>query len=373
MRGEPMAESKRSPREAGRVSPVLLLAGVVVVGAVVALIVLGGGKQPKDQEGTRRKAAETPAEGPPTGEVVVEAPPPEPRDESGEPVALSPEMARERLGELADAFRESLRHQFGSPQQHELATRMIRILEQTPESASALAKRLDDPACEDREASVMIGVLGAVNTKEAEGVLRGFLADDRRPTVRRQMALISIGQLQEPGPEIDEVLLRLHGERSELSANALMRLGTVGGRFRESDPARYRRIRTHIEQALSDAKDVDSTRLALRAAANLGFEEVPQALRDAAGSDEPGVRATVAKALVRVGNREADTLLLNLGLEDGSASVRIAALNALLRRQREGWAPKDALERPMADVLEHVAASDPHSAVREWAGKQKIY
>lgn len=227
------------------------------------------------------------------------------------------------------------------------ASAMVRIvtaLRRAPDAPDDLLRFLDAHAGDDRLAAFLLGALGAAGTDAAQHALARFLADARRPERRRVTALTALVRLERPTAEIEAALRSLLDSPGDLGSSALLLLGATGSRLRESDPARFARIREELVRRAESSRD-DPLRhvAAIEAIGNLDPGELPGVVLAALESEEEIVRVAAIQVLAQV--REA------------KAGERVA-----LRLTRD---PAPEVRRVAARVLAEVAGPDSEPALVE--------
>ncbi len=233
--------------------------------------------------------------------------------------------------------------------------RLLELARRDPAAVAALAQRLDDRPADEALAAGLLGVLGAAGTEAAQRALLDQIADPRRALDRRLTAVTAVAQVMEPTPALEEGLRALLAEQSDLGGSALLLLGAVAARVRDSDPARHERIVSELEAAASEAdREIGERRTAFSALANAAPTKVPAAVESALASDDDLLRAAGAEVLARVGAPAAEARLLSLLGSDPSPEVRVAAAEAL------GSRPRPKARAPLLAT----AASDASEEVR---------
>ncbi len=232
--------------------------------------------------------------------------------------------------------------------------RLLELARRDPVAVAAIAQRLDDRPSDEALAAGLLGVLGAAGTEAAQRALLDQITDPRHSADRRLTAITAVAQVMEPTPALEEGLRALAAEQSDLGSSALLLLGAVAGRVRDSDPARHERIVAELEAAASDVdREVGDRRTAFSALANAAPAKVPGAVEAALGSDDEYLRSAGADVLGRVGAAAAEARLVSLLRSDPSPEVRVAAAEALGGRPG-GAASATLLDAAGSDTAEEV-------------------
>jgi len=178
--------------------------------------------------------------------------------------------------------------------------RLVVLMQHSPIAADAIRTRLNGAACTLPAVAALTMCLGAAGTPAAQEVLREMLVDGRRPDAHRRQALIAVTQIVAPEPALDAVLVELLEARGRFSRPALLALGSVGGRVRESDPARHERIRERLLTSLRANPDPDALVHGLRAIENLRPLQAPAAVEDLLGHADRRVRNAAQRVLEEI-------------------------------------------------------------------------
>jgi hypothetical protein len=273
---------------------------------------------------------------------------------------------REQLGELDGLMAAGELHDKGAFRE---SARIIELIRQSDTAAEAVMDRLRAASCSDHLASVLTASLGSAGTKAAQEGLLELLAASGSTATRRQTALIAMFSIEEPLPRLDQGLTRLRAEHADLSGHALLVLGAIGRRVRESDRERYERLEKLVLSEAGEGAAENARLVGLQAVGNLGPEKVPDEVRDALASRHPLVRATAMHALRKIPDPEVERLLTQGFLEDEFPHARRTALKTLIARHRKGLAAK---RTPLSlEELLKKAARDPAEEVRELAEQAK--
>ncbi|MHC4137952.1 MAG: HEAT repeat domain-containing protein, partial [Planctomycetota bacterium] len=290
-----------------------------------------------------------------------------------------PESARRKMtpAEVKDAIREQLGELDRLLATGELRTqgalrvnaRIIELVRESDVAAEAVMDRLRAASCSDHLASMLTACLGSGGTEAAQEGLLEVLGAPAATSTRRQTALFAMLAIEEPVSRLDQALTRFRAEHADLSGHALLVLGAIGHKVRESDRKRYERIEKLVLSEISEGAAEGARMAALQAVGNLGPEKVPAPVRDALGSAHPLVRSVAMHALRKIEDPEVERILTQGFLEDEFPHVRRTALKALIERHRKGLAATPA-PLPLEELLAK-AAQDPAEEIRELAKRAR--
>jgi hypothetical protein len=244
------------------------------------------------------------------------------------------------------------------PDEIRAAEKLIHQLKATPGLADQLLDELRGKADDSPLASALLGILGAAGTPAAQADLFAVASSEDLPASFREMALFSYVQTGAPMPEADALLEGLYTQGGDLANTALLVLGAVGDKVRDSDPARFQQISDYVVGVLNTpGLSLNDYIAALNAVGNLGPSQVPAAVAQAAQSDNSLVRLNAIGSLARVTTDAALTLVMNAITNDPSPDVQAVAVKTL------------AAEKGAAAIgdLSAVATSGDSTAARQQA------
>jgi HEAT repeat protein len=244
------------------------------------------------------------------------------------------------------------------PDEIRAAEKLIHQLKATPGLADQLLDELRGEADDSPLASALLGILGAAGTPAAQADLFAVASSEDLPASFREMALFSYVQTGAPMPEADALLEGLYTQGGDLANTALLVLGAVGDKVRDSDPARFQQISDYVVGVLNTpGLSLNDYIAALNAVGNLGPSQVPAAVAQAAQSDNSLVRLNAIGSLARVTTDAALTLVMNAITNDPSPDVQAVAVKTL------------AAEKGAAAIgdLSAVATSGDSTAARQQA------
>ncbi len=211
-----------------------------------------------------------------------------------------------------------------------VAEKLIHQLKATPGLADSLLDELRSEADGSPLASALLGILGAAGTPAAQADLFAVASSEDLPASFREMALFSYVQTGAPMPEADALLEGLFSQGGDLANTALLVLGAVGDKVRDSDPARFEQISDYVLGVLNTpGLSLNDYIAALDAVGNLGPSQVPAAVTQAAQSDNALVRQNAIGSLARVTTDEAQALVINAIKNDPSPDVQAVAVKTL--------------------------------------------
>jgi HEAT repeat protein len=205
--------------------------------------------------------------------------------------------------------------------------------------------------------AVIIGALAAAGTHAAQEGLVEILSDSGWSARQRESARFAFANVEEPFPEVDDVLRALNEEGEDGGASLLL-LGAVAARVKESDPTRHEEVAAYLEAHLERPDLERGERIAaIEAIGNLEAEATPGSLLAQWESEDEAIRGAVLHALRDVRDDAATGLLGDALRSDGSEPVRLEAVAAL-----EGHAGPE-----VETLLRKAALEDPSPEVRKRA------
>jgi hypothetical protein len=173
--------------------------------------------------------------------------------------------------------------------------------------------------------------------------------------------MLSFSEVEAPIADVDELLVAMHEDGSALSPSALLLMGAVGNRVRESDPERFDEIRGYVEEKIFEGSSREEQLTALEALGNLGPEATPEYVEQLIHSDDVDLRGTAVRTLRDTFDERSDWLLANTVREDPSDEVRVAAVEILAENGQRG-------ERGAAhELLDEALRTDASEDVRKSA------
>lgn len=240
---------------------------------------------------------------------------------------------------------------------------LVEALEASPEAVEEIMALLRAGAADDDRAQELVVALAAAGTDPAQKGLAEILGGDGHLGRLRETAIVAAVQVEEPQAGIEAALAALVAGSDD--GYALCALAAVGDRVRGTQ-GRFRAIQRTVLGKLAAASDAEALCIALEAVGNLGPEDVPEAVKLAAKHADDDVRRAAARSLLRVREPQADRMLVAL-LGDASPRVRAAAIDTLVRRDREGLLTADPLPAPLPQLLAGIAENDEDQGVRDVA------
>jgi len=277
----------------------------------------------------------------------------------------------------------------------EWMAQLVAAIERDPQAVDTVLDALRAPGASDDLASLLIGALGAAGTDAAQMGLDTIILEDGWPTGRRETALFAYAQVESPHDAIDPILEDLWLERNELWNTALLLSGGLGGKVRDSHPARFDAIEARLLDVVRQPDLDDNERAAaLEAIGNLGPRETPWEVVDLYRDDASvRIRAAAVHALRRTADDTARNILLAALERDPSERVRANAAKALAQqpglvdaqalrdvfdrekspRVREallmGLGRRQEIDTEARELIAAVASDDSEESVREYAGR----
>jgi hypothetical protein len=284
----------------------------------------------------------------------------------------------------------------GSVNEAALMARIVDLIRREPKVVKTLLEKLQANSATDELAAVILGALGAAGTEAAQGGLLSVFSSPDWSESRRYTALTSLAQVETPSAEVFDGLEKLHAERGALSTNALLLLGAMASRVKDTDSARYEAIRDEIlELAETSSRSVDpetrSDLLTLSAVKNLRLAETPEFVVDLYRTGDDIARLEIMDYLEFTHDERANDLLLRALEQDSSDVVRAAAAAELPDPAREvelerlgelatsdrsievrkavvaGLAERASTEPPVVDLLADVAERSDSEEIRNLA------
>ncbi|MBL9075875.1 MAG: HEAT repeat domain-containing protein [Planctomycetes bacterium] len=205
-------------------------------------------------------------------------------------------------------------------------------------------------------AGVALSSLGAAGTDAAQAVLVQVRADRSLAAEVRQAATISALQLETPSPALVDGLLRDAQEPVEASGSAMLVLGALAPR--QGAPLADGRSALESLLALEPAAAARGELATwLLAVGNAAPPQTVAIVRRHVDHSDPAVRAAACVALRRIADPIVVGLLVEHGLADAAADVRLEALLVLGRRR----------EPAARAALQQIAQTDPDEQLRRRA------
>lgn len=201
----------------------------------------------------------------------------------------------------------------------------------------------------------LFGVLGAAGTPYSQRGLALIAGQNEWPMEDRHLALTTLVQAPHPDSEAVTTIRGLHESNGELGQSALLVLGAMGDRLRETEPERFQELSDYVLGRVANLNsDAVETSLALSAVANLGPDKVPSIVHDSLQSPNPFLRESAVRSLERIHDLDAGQLLGNVLYQDPEEGVRVAAVQILADPKYQGG----------YEALAHVARNDQSEIVR---------
>lgn len=270
--------------------------------------------------------------------------------------------------------------------------RFVSAIRTSPRVVDAVLGQLHEERCTDELAALLIGALGSAGTEAAQEGLDEIISAEAWPVARKETALFAYARVEEPREEIDAILLDIYEQKLDLRDTALLLLGGLGERVRESDPGRFTKIERYLRDVaqMPHLNEGERTTV-LEAMGNLGIGETPWAVSEAYRDPSERLRSAAVRAVRKTYDAAADALLLEALNSDTSERVRATAASVLARHPRRsglqvlreylmrepseplrrgvlaGLAKRDTLDEEARDLLDLVATRDRSSEIREYA------
>jgi hypothetical protein len=278
----------------------------------------------------------------------------------------------------------------------ELMADLVEVLRRSEQAVAAVLERLALEPCSDDLASVLLGALGAAGTAPAQLGIMSVATSDEWPLARRQTALFALAQVTQPVAGVFKDLETLHAVGETVSGNALLLLGAMADRVRDSEPQRFQHALAYITEVARIAErfaeqDPQEIIIGLGAIANVGPHSTPDIVEVVAKSQDPNVRLAAVESMGRIFDDAAASLLGDRLRGDTAEVVRAAAARLLASLERQtnlqllathlASEPSEEVRRALVmglnerassesaayELLEKVAMRDPVEGVRTLA------
>lgn len=225
----------------------------------------------------------------------------------------------------------------GTPEEVNVLSKIADIIKSNDTSVDTVLAALAHAEPKSDLASALTGVLGSAGTPTAQLGLLAIATSKDWPHPMKQMALFSFAQVTQPVREVETWLQSLHEQQGALSKNAVMVLGAMGDRLRDTDPQRFNSIAQYVLDA-SNQRDLpkDQQIILLNAIGNLGPNEVPRFVQISLKNDDSIVRQEAVESLQRIQNDVARKLVLDSLKNDPIDNVRATAAKTLANSTWQG-------------------------------------
>ena len=212
------------------------------------------------------------------------------------------------------------------------------LLKQQPELAKELATLFAAPETTGRGRALVMDLLAAAGTPQAQAVMREALdsrvarKDGQFPLLMQRLSLV-----ETPEPESATWLARereaatRRGEDHVRRASAMSLGAAAGGLWRTGHEREAREHADALRRTLESARDAEERAVLVRALGNAALPEQAPLLRELSRDAQAPVREAVATALRRQEGPEATAVLLGL-VQDPVVEVQRGALAALVDR-----------------------------------------
>jgi HEAT repeat protein len=241
----------------------------------------------------------------------------------------------------------------------------------------------------DDQTQLLIDALGDARTAEAQSGLVGLLGSSSKDIRRGAMTALSL--LNSPTAATVDALTKLVRD-PEQGRQARLALGAAAYRLQTSAPEQARAVVDGLLSGLRGASTAQEADSWLRALGNAGNKAAIPVVEPYLNSTQETLRLAGVRALRRVSDPNADTLLAARITQDPSREAREGALNVALARQPSApvitavlaavrkdssvnaryaavlvaarWAPSTPI---LASALEQASNSDSNKNVRDTA------
>jgi hypothetical protein len=233
---------------------------------------------------------------------------------------------------LHDLDRLSKRDSEGGHEEERLKIALRALMRLSPSAiteAEGLVRR------KHKQTSVLLRALVGSGRPAAHRVVTLVLSDRAllKPDVRSEL-LVSLSLCKQPTPELVGGLEALLAD-PQLGKQAMLGLGSVAFRLKESEPSEGRRILALLARRLetaTEAREFDGAKTALRALGNAGHPDAIAIASPYLDAEQAPVRAAAVASLRRIPGDEAHRRLTRLATGDPDEQVRVAAQRALDER-----------------------------------------
>lgn len=251
------------------------------------------------------------------------------------------------------------------PQSQDAATYarlLIAAIEVSPEGRARLERALLDTTLHEDAFLPIARAFGDVGSVEAQAILARAIAGRPPRDPGREIAIHSLSRVEAPTDATLALFESLASDARDPHVDtALFGLGRLVGQLAAIAPARGTPALDRLLARLRDAPDDAERARMLEALGNAGSPHVEPELARLRRSESRDVREAAVRAHRLVPTNTARATLLDAMVHDPEASVRHAALEAILLRR-----PDDAIADAVADRLER----DPSEAVKKPAASR---
>jgi HEAT repeat protein len=204
-----------------------------------------------------------------------------------------------------------------------------------PEACAGLATLFPDARLGRRGRELLLDVLAAAGSEEAESAMRDALSDPSAKDEPRSYAgyLGRLASVDRPAPESVALLRRVaEAADADVRDGATGALGLAARRLGTSEPARSRAIADELASRFRAAASARERGALVHALGKAGSPHHVSALTSAAGDSDASVRTSAATALSGTRSPEGVAALVRL-LGDPNEGVQRLAMEALVRTE----------------------------------------
>ncbi len=311
------------------------------------------------------------------------------------PTSVPPENLGDFEQNLHDLRAAIANGAYGTADEIRLAANLIEQLKKDNTLPDQLLDTLRGENVPEQLASAIMGILGASGTAAAQYDLLAVASSEDWSQNLRQFALYAMVQAADPVPEADAALKALYAQgKGDLSGSALLVLAALGNKVAGTDAGRFQQISDVIAGVMASPNlSLNDLIVALDAMGNLGPATVPEAVAQAARSENELVREKAVASLARTKTDAALAIVVNAIANDPATDVQVAGVKTLAAMQGPAAVPdlttiaangktsaarREALTQlsnlapanpAVNTVITAAAQTDPSPEVRDYASK----
>ena len=218
---------------------------------------------------------------------------------------------------------------------------LVNYLNAFPQEALKIPSLLLYGGIDSNIAAIIINALELSGTSEAQKVLASIMNGLIQTSMNNIRAIIALGGVAEPiQTTLDSLWLCVETRGDDLlddkSNTALLALGVLGNTLRKNGGEEYSILADKLRSKLDEsANNFDMTTTTLLAIGNTGDPSFVPNIEPYLSSENPSLRATSAKALRNMDDRESLSLLAHTLQKEKDSRVRLSLVKSMGNRKAD--------------------------------------